>query len=220
MAPVAEWIVRPTPEEAAHAAARLVADAARAAIAERGRFELAVSGGRTPALMLAELGQQQVAWAHVVIHQVDERVAPGGDPARNLTSLRAALPAHARVRPMPVESQDLDAAAREHAAGLPARFDLIHLGVGDDGHTASLVPGDPVLDVDDRDVAITAAYHGHRRMTLTFPALDRARRVLWLATGADKRGPLALLRAGDPSIPAGRVRAPDQVVVCDAAAAP
>lgn len=217
---MAEWIVRPSAEEAARAAALLVAQAARAAIAERGRFELAVSGGRTPALMLAALGQLEVAWDHVVIHQVDERVAPGGDRARNLTSLVASLPARARVRPMPVEAEDLARAAGEYAAELPDRFDLIHLGVGDDGHTASLVPGDPVLDVTDRDVAITGPYRGHRRMTLTFPALDRARRVLWLATGADKRGPLALLRAGDPRIPAGRVRTPDQVVICDAAADP
>lgn len=217
---MSEWIVRPSPEDAARAAALVVADAAQGAIAERGRFDLAVSGGRTPALMLAALGQLEVAWDRVVVHQVDERVAPGGDPARNLTSLMAALPAQARVRPMPVEAQDLDAAAVEYAAGLPTRFDLIHLGVGDDGHTASLVPGDPVLDLADQDVAITGTYRGHRRMTLTFPVLDRARRVLWLATGADKRGPLALLRAGDPSIPAGRVRAPDQVVVCDAAADP
>jgi 6-phosphogluconolactonase len=220
VAAVAEWVVRPSPEEAAQATARLVADAARAAIATRGRCEVAVSGGSTPMRMLAALGQLQIAWEHVVIHQVDERVAPAGDPARNVTSLLAALPARAHVRPMPVESADLDTAALEYAAGLPARFDVIHLGIGDDGHTASLVPGDAVLDVADRDVAITGTYRGHRRMTLTLPVLDRARRVLWLATGADKRGPLALLRAGDPSIPASRVRALDQVVVCDAAAAP
>jgi 6-phosphogluconolactonase len=217
---VADWIVRPTPEEAARAAARLVAQSARAAITRRSRFELAVSGGSTPALMLAALGRLQVDWDRIVIHQVDERVAPRGDSARNLTSLLDVLPPHARVRPMPVESADLDAAAHEYAVGLPARFDLVHLGLGDDGHTASLVPGDPVLEVDDRDVAITGTYRGHRRMTLTFPALDRARRVLWLATGVEKRGPLTLLRAGDTSIPAGRVRATDQTVVCDTAADP
>ncbi len=144
--------------------------------------------------MLAALGQFEVAWDHVVVYQVDERIAPGGDPARNLTSLMAALPGHAHVRPMPVESPDLYVAALEYAAGLPACFDLVHLGVGDDGHTASLVPGDPVLDVVDRDVAITGTYRGHRRMTLTFPVLDRARRALWLVAGASKRRPLALLR--------------------------
>jgi 6-phosphogluconolactonase len=217
---VPEWIIRETPQEAAQAAAHLVADAARAAIATRARFAFAVSGGSTPVRMLVALSQLQVAWEHVVIHQVDERIAPRGDPARNLTSLATALPAAAQVHPMPVESEDLDAAADAYARGLPARFDLIHLGVGDDGHTASLVPGDEVLDVTDRDVAITGPYRGHRRMTLTVPVLGRARRVLWLATGADKRAPLALLRSGDPSIPATRVRALDQVVVCDAAAAP
>ncbi len=215
-----EWIIRETPQEAAQAAAHLVADAARAAIATRARFAFAVSGGSTPVRMLVALSQLQVAWEHVVIHQVDERIAPRGDPARNLTSLATALPAAAQVHPMPVESEDLDAAADAYARGLPARFDLIHLGVGDDGHTASLVPGDEVLDVTDRDVAITGPYRGHRRMTLTVPVLGRARRVLWLATGADKRAPLALLGSGDPSIPATRVRALDQVVVCDGAAAP
>ena len=80
------------------------------------------------------------------------------------------------------------------------------------------MPGDPVLDVDDRLVAITGEYQGRRRMTLTYPALEAARRVLWLVTGADKREALARLRAGDRSIPAGRVEASDAIVVADAEA--
>ena len=156
-----------------------------------------------------------------MLYQVDERVAPDGDPDRNLTHLRRSLgAAPARVVAMPVEEPDLDAAAASYAARLPDRFDLIHLGIGPDGHTASLVPGDPVLDVTERMVAVTAPYLGHRRMTLTYPALARADQLLWLVTGADKQAALAAMLAGDPSIPAGRVTAGRSLVLADPAAAP
>ena len=181
-----------------------------------------MSGGHTPARMLELLDPEPLAVAGTEIFQVDERVAPDGDPARNLTAIRAALPAGllGRVRAMPVLAEDLEAAARDYATRLPERLDMVHLGLGADGHTASLVPGDPVLEVDDRPVALTAgAYQGRRRMTLTYPALDGARRVLWLVTGAGKSQALARLMAGDPEIPAGRVRASRAVVVCDAEAA-
>jgi 6-phosphogluconolactonase len=159
----------------------------------------------------------------VTIFQVDERVAPDGDLDRTLTEIREALPAAAleRLRPMPVEDPDLESAAGRYAEGLPDALDLVHLGLGPDGHTASLVPGDPVLEVGDRYVALTAdEYQGRRRMTLTYPALAAARQVLWLVSGEDKRDALGLLLAGDASIPAGRVQARDAVVVCDRAAAP
>lgn len=213
-----QWIVESSPRAAARAAAEIVARTAGEAVAARGRFTLALSGGSTPRLMIAELAGLDLPWSRISVFQVDERVAPDGDPARNLTALLVELPPAADLRPMPVTADDLDAAAVRYAGQLPARFDLVHLGVGDDGHTASLVPGDPVLDVTDRDVALTAPYRGHRRMTLTYPVLDRAARVMYLATGADKRWALDLLRAGDPNIPASRVRAADQVVVCDEAA--
>jgi 6-phosphogluconolactonase/glucosamine-6-phosphate isomerase/deaminase len=119
---------------------------------------------------------------------------------------------------MPVNDGDLEAAARRYGDSLPARFDLVHLGLGPDGHTASLVPGDPVLEVTDRPVAVTAEYQGHRRMTLTYPALARADQLLWVVTGADKRAPLARLWAGDPSIPAGRVEAAASLIMADTAA--
>jgi 6-phosphogluconolactonase len=211
-------------DAAARRGAEWLADEARAAVAARGRFALAVSGGRSPWQMLRALADEDVPWRGVHLFQVDERAAPAGDPARNWTHVRECLLDHvqippAQLHPMPVEEPDLAAAAARYAAtlaavaGTPAVLDCVHLGLGDDGHTASLVPGDPVLAVADADVAVTGPYQGHRRMTLTFPALDRARRILWLVVGAEKAAVLARLRAGDRSIPAGRVRADRALVL-------
>jgi 6-phosphogluconolactonase/glucosamine-6-phosphate isomerase/deaminase len=168
--------------------------------------------------MVELLGDLQIDWDHVEVFQVDERIAPEGDPDRNLTELvrHAPAPALGCLRPMPVSADDLEAAAANYAAELPSRLDLVHLGLGPDGHTASLVPGDPVLEFTDRTVALTGgAYQGRRRMTLTYPALADARKILWLITGDDKADAFAKLLAGDPSIPAGRVEASDAVVVTD-----
>jgi 6-phosphogluconolactonase len=214
----------------AEEAAAIIATDARIATAQRGRFVMAVSGGRTPWAMLRALAGMQVPWDGVHILQVDERVAPAGDPERNLTHLRDSLLEHAPLRPdqihpMPVEQPDLHAATAAYAqtlhevAGTPVVLDLVHLGLGSDGHTASLVPGDPVLKVYDAAVALAGPYQGRRRMTLTYPVLDHARRVLWVVTGADKAPMLARVRAGDKSIPAGRVRQNDAVALVDRAAA-
>jgi len=211
-------------------AAKLIAGDARAAVAARGSFVMAVSGGHTPWLMLRALALEGVPWNAVHVAQVDERVAPAGDPDRNLTHLRESLLEHAPLRPeqihpMPVESPDLEAACKQYAqtlqaiAGSPPVLDLVHLGLGPDGHTASLAPRDPVLDVNDADVAVSGLYQGRRRMTLTYPILNRARRVLWLVTGSEKSGMLARLCAGDASIPAGRVRGDHALVMADRAAA-
>ena len=213
--------VLPDPAAVARRAAAVVAERARAAVAGHGRFAFAVSGGHTPWAMFARLAEEDVPWDRTSIYQVDERVAPAGDPDRNLTHLRESLPpgTAADVHPMPVEDADLDAAAARYAGSLPERLDLVHLGLGPDGHTASLVPGDPVLAIDYRDVAVTGAYMGRRRMTLTYAPLDRARAVLWLVTGEDKVDALRRLRARDRSIPAGRVACADALVIADAAAA-
>jgi 6-phosphogluconolactonase len=201
-------------------AARYVADLARRAVAEHDRFRFAVSGGHTPWAMFAALAKEDVPWADVDCFQVDERVAPDGDPSRNLTHLRESLgDAPATIYPMPVNDADLEAAAARYADMLPGRFDLVHLGLGPDGHTASLVPGDPVLSVTGALVAVTQPYQGQARMTLTYPALERAGQLLWLITGADKREALARLLSGDRSIPAGRVSAARSLVLADAAAA-
>jgi len=216
---VRELEVLPDGDAVARRGADVIVQAAREAIGVRGRFTLAVSGGRTPWAMFEILARSDVPWGSVEIWQVDERIAPDGDPDRNLTSLGPLAPRGAALHPMPVTDPDLDAAVERFATSLPGALDLVHLGMGDDGHTASLVPGDPVLDVRGRDVAVTSEYRGRRRMTLTYPALARARSVLWLIVGADKAGMLPRLLAGDRSIPAGRVEASRQLIVADDPAA-
>jgi 6-phosphogluconolactonase len=208
--------------DVAQRAADVVAETAREAVAARGRFAFAVSGGHTPWEMFHHLGGERMPWDRTAIYQVDERIAPAGDPDRNLTHLLESLPPDARadIHAMPVDEEDLEAAAARYAASLPDRLDLVHLGLGPDGHTASLVPGDPVLVVNDRACGLTGAYQGHRRMTLTYPTIQQARKVLLLVTGDDKVDALARFRAGDRSIPAGRLDVDACVVVADAAAAP
>jgi 6-phosphogluconolactonase len=208
---------------AARRAAELIAADGDAAVGQRGAFAFAMSGGRSPWAMLAILGElEEMPWQQTELFQVDERVASPGSEDRNLTHmvLGLSMDHQTALRPMPVTQRDLDGAAREYESTLPERFDLVHLGLGPDGHTASLVPGDPVLEVSDRRVAITGtSYQGHPRMTLTYPALDAARKILWLVTGPEKRDPLAKLLAGDESIPAGRVKNDAMIVVADEAAA-
>jgi len=217
------------PDSVAQAAAATIAADARAAMAARGRFAFAVSGGHTPWIMLRALAGEDMPWAGVHVFQVDERVAPDGHPDRNLTHLRESLLQHAPLRPeqihaMPVESPDLEAAATQYVdalraiSGSPPVLDLVHLGLGPDGHTASLVPGDAVLDVTDADVALTGVYQGRRRMTLTYPMLNRARRVLWVVTGPEKVEMLRRLRDGDVSIPAGRIARDQALLLADRAA--
>ena len=221
--------VLPDADAAARKAAAIIAGDVRAAVS-RGRFVMAVSGGHTPWQMLRALAAEDLPWDLVQVLQVDERVAPAGDPDRNLVHLRESLLAGAKLRPeqihgMPVEQSDLQRAAQNYAAmleqlaGSPPVLDLVHLGLGPDGHTASLVPADPVLRVTDKDVALAGPYQGHRRMTLTYPVINRARSVLWLVTGAEKAPVLPRLLAGDQSIPGGRIAQERAVVIADRAAA-
>lgn len=209
---------------AARRAAELIAAAGAAAIADHGTFSFAMSGGRSPWSMLAILGDlDEMPWRETELFQVDERVDSPGSEDRNLTHmvLGLSMDHQPALRPMPVTHRDLDVAAHEYETGLPDRLDLVHLGLGPDGHTASLVPGDPVLEVTDRRVAMTTnEYQGHRRMTLTYRALAEARQILWLVTGEEKRGPLQQLLAADPAIPAGRVRNESMSIVADPSAAP
>jgi 6-phosphogluconolactonase len=186
-------------------AADLLAGALREGTRGGREFALALSGGRAPWEVFARLADSpDIAWPRVHIYQVDERVAPVGDQDRNLTHLEKNLTSKvpAVLHRLPVDEPDLDDACARYGAELPEELDLIHLGLGADGHTASLVPGDGVLDVRDRDVARTALYQGRRRMTLTFPAINRARSILWIVSGDDKATALAQLVSGDPAIPA------------------
>lgn len=210
------------------AAADRVAAAACDAIAARGRFIVAFSGGSTPWKMFERLAQHELDWAHFHVFQVDERAVPDGND-RNLTHLRqkflslVPIPDE-HIHPMDVRSPLNEGAERYEddllmLNGGPIVFDLVHLGLGSDGHTASLVPGDPVLDVKDRDVATTRAYQGCRRMTLTYPALNRSRCIVWLVSGANKQRALKLLLAQDKSIPAARVAQDRAKVIADRAAA-
>jgi 6-phosphogluconolactonase len=207
--------VAPSAEEAARRVGALIAAKARA----RARFSVALS--KTPTAMLAAFVGGGPPWSALDVFQVDERVAPAGTPDRNLTAILAALPPEAveSLVPMPVEAPDLEDAARLYDAQLPEPLDVVHLGLGPDGHTASLVPDDPVLEVRDRRVAATDEYEGFRRMTLTYPALDSAREILWLVTGEGKREALTRLLDGDEAIPAARIANERQLVVADADAA-
>lgn len=218
--------VLPDAEAVAARGAELIAGRAGEAIADGSQFNLAASGGRTPWGMYGQLEERNLDWSKISIFQTDERIAPAGSPERNLTHLIAALSplAQASLRPMPVEGgggsePDLEAAAERYAAAIPSRFDLIHLGLGDDGHTASLVPGDTVLEVKDRKVALTTKpYRGAQRMTLTYPTLDQAKALLWIVTGEEKRDALSGLLGGDREIPAGRVSYEESLVIADQAA--
>jgi len=208
--------------------ADLVAEGLNKAVAARGRATLAVSGGNTPRAFFAELAGRAVPWEAVHVLQVDERVAPAGHPDRNLTGLRAALLDRvpippANVHAMPVEDDDLDAAADRYAdelralAGPDGGLDVLHLGLGDDGHTASWPPGDPVVDAT-ADVAVVGPFNGRLRMTLTPPAVNRAGWIVWEIAGAAKAPVVPRLLAGDPALPCSHVRRRDVTLLADAAA--
>jgi 6-phosphogluconolactonase len=225
-----EFEVLSDADAVARRAAAVIAAEARDAVAARGKFTMAVSGGKTPWVMLRELANEQVPWENVHVFQIDERIAPAGDPDRNLTHLRESLLSHAPLRPeqihaMPVEAADPAEGAKQYArtlqefAGNPPVLDLAHLGMGPDGHTASLVPGDASLNVTDRDVALTGVYQGRNRMTLTYPMLNRSRKILWLVTGGEKVSMLQRLRDGDETIPSGRIRRDNALVLADRPAA-
>jgi 6-phosphogluconolactonase len=214
----------------AKGAASFIAEEARKAVAARGRFVMAVSGGKTPWQMLRDLAHEEVPWASVHIVQVDERIAPAGDPDRNLTHLRESLLSHAPIPPEQIHAMSVEAADPERGCldytgllnslcGAPPVLDLVHLGLGPDGHTASLIPGDSVCQVLDREVALTGLYQNRRRMTLTYPVINRARAILWVVTGAEKAPMVPRLLAGDPEIPSGPIAQQNATLLLDAPAA-
>jgi len=224
-----EIVVFPNAETVARRAAEFVSEIAAMAITARGQFTFASSGGKTPWLMFEHLTKHDLKWKHIHLFQVDERVAPAGDPSRNWTHLEESLISRVSIprgnaHAIPLDSESPERAAAlygellSRVAGTPAVLDLVHLGLGPDGHTASLVPGDPVLSVGDVDVAPTNAYQGQRRVTLTFPILNRARHILWVVVGSDKQDALSKLLVEDRSIPAGRVSGARSTVLADSTA--
>jgi 6-phosphogluconolactonase len=207
-----------TSDDLARAGAAHIAECAARAIEARGEFVMALSGGHSPLLTWRHLATLDLDWQRMTLFQVDERVAPAGHPDRNLTGLVEGLaPRQPRIVAMPVDQSDLDAAAAHYAEQLPDIFDLVHLGLGPDGHTASLVAGDAALETTNRLITVTDVYQGRRRMTMTYPALKRTRETLWIVSGPDVDGALERLLAGDTSIPAGRVQRHDAVVLTDVA---
>ena len=200
--------------------AAFIGSALRQTTARGNRASFAVSGGTTPWQALQKLATAQLDWPSIDIYQVDERVVPADSPDRNWRGLRESLldrvPAVGHA--MPVDETDLIRAAERYAMSLPANLDVVQLGLGSDGHTASLVPADPVCGVNDRAVAVTDPYQGSRRMSLTFPPINRASTIVWIVTGAAKQEALAKLIAGDRSIPAGCVERSNATVFADEAA--
>lgn len=216
--------ILPDDDAVATAAALLIATEAKAAVANKGIFTFAVSGGRTPWVMLKKLASESLPWEQIHVFQIDERIAPEGDKDRNLThlmeSLKGGLPSE-NIHPMPVNASDPKEGTLQYEqtlqryCGMPPVLDLAHLGLGPDGHTASLVPGDEVLSVTDRDVALTGLYQGRNRMTLTYPMINRSRMILWLATGAEKAPMIVRLRNADPTIPGGNIDQAHAILMTD-----
>lgn len=214
------------PDQFGMVAAQHLTRILRDAVRLRGTCAVAFSGGSTPIALFDALRTTRLPWSKVHVFQADERIAPEGHPDRNLTALRRHLLHHvpippSQVHPMPVIASDLSTAIRDyeqelrHVCGNPPVLDVVHLGLGEDGHTASLVPADPVLDVEDSDVAVTRPYQDRRRLTLTYPVLNRSRRILWLVAGASKAAALRQLLGGIPSIPASRISREHALVVAD-----
>jgi len=218
-------------ESAARYGATQISEAARSSVRERGSFSLALSGGSTPWPMLSALAGEDIPWASIHVFQVDERAVPMDSPERTFAKLRSVLLSRApipegNIHPMPVDTDDLDAAARRYertlvnALGFPPVLDLVHLGIGADGHTASLIPGAASLaSASPSEVMVSDIYQGSRRMTLTYPILNRARMILWLIIGEDKAPMLPRLIAGDTSIPAGCIEQDRAILIADRSAA-
>jgi 6-phosphogluconolactonase len=216
--------------DVAKEAATYIADRIRENLTKKGFFTMAISGGRTPWEMIRELAKEDLEWEKVFLFQVDERIAPDGHPDRNLTQLfksieNTKLPTRLNVFPMHVIAEDLDQACQDYADHIQritetGKLDLVHLGMGTDGHTASLIPGDEVLDILDKNVTLTRnPYQGRQRMTLTYPLINEAEKILWVVTGEEKAQMLERLLQKDPTIPAGKINQTHAILLTEESAA-
>jgi len=213
-----------TPQEAATRAAELIAECLREAIARSGNGTVALSGGRTPSTMLQELASAPLDWSRIHIFQVDERLVDDGDERSNMKTIRSAFErpslAIEQMHHMQIHGDSPQAGADRYTsqirlvAGNPPTFDVVHLGLGEDGHTASLFPGDSALDADG-DVAVTGIHGGVRRMTLTLKVINRARSRVWLVTGNAKRNVVQGLLRRDLALIASRVDQDNSSLVID-----
>jgi 6-phosphogluconolactonase/glucosamine-6-phosphate isomerase/deaminase len=201
-------------------AADRIAFRLRDAVRRRGRASVAVSGGSTAPPMIDVLAATSLPWSSIGVWQVDERIAPDGDPARNAGQLAPFDSLACDVNRMPVADADLRAATWRYAAGLPTRFDVVHLGIGTDGHTASWPPDRPEVRSSPRSVELVEMFNGHPRMTLTRRVVNGARSRVVLAMGAAKRPVVERWLLEDPSLPITAVRRTSTHVFLDAPAAP
>ncbi|MEX2122559.1 MAG: 6-phosphogluconolactonase [Woeseia sp.] len=228
-----KWQASADAAGAAQAAAEFIARRLTLAIEARARATLAISGGRSPWKMFECLAGHGVEWSAVHVFQVDERIVPVDHAERNWKRFLES-PLSRRIRdanrhPMPVamvEKEDAELAIGDYSrtlndfAGAPPVLDVVHLGIGADGHTASLFADDAPLHDTRHWVGVSRRHEGHRRLTLTLPVLNRAQSVVWFAVGASRRAVLARLHAGDPEIPASHVQRERAVCFTDLAAAP
>jgi 6-phosphogluconolactonase len=221
--------IEPDADRLALECAAWIGGQVRRGLAERDTFTLALSGGRGPHRLFEALARERVPWQRVHLFQVDERAAPADSPERNFRAIRELLIERvpipdANVHPMPVEQEGLEGAARDYAStlaqvlGPELVLDLVHLGLGEDGHTASLFPGDPASE-SGAPVIVSREHQGFRRLSLNYPLLSGARQRLWFVTGAAKSEVLLRAMDGDVGIPAGRIRREDTLFFADQAAA-
>lgn len=210
--------VAATPEDASSYTAGRIARRLRDAVTARGSASVAFSGGSTPRAMLALLAATDLPWKAITAYQVDERVAPDGDPDRNAGMLDVLPLPKRNLKLMPVTAANLVAACRRYASALPERFDVVHLGIGDDGHTASWPPGDPVVDVTE-PVATCGLFNGRIRMTLTPPVVNAARWRIVEVSGASKAPAVRGWMDGDASLPIVHVKRTGTLASLDVGAA-
>jgi 6-phosphogluconolactonase len=227
-----ELRVQDGPDQVAAAALEVIVSAVRDAIAQRGVAHVSLAGGNTPKRTYEQLAGALGSWENVELWFNDERAVPPDDPQSNFKMVAEALGGHPTLHRVAGEA-DPEAASQAYEREMRARIestaeagmpviDLHVLGIGEDGHTASLFPGHPEVEI--RDRLVVPVHNSPKppptRITMTLPVLQVARQRLFLATGADKAGPVSVLVSGpNPDYPSSLVGGENTVVIADPAAA-